>query len=69
MAKIAVKDTEIYVIQINWEQIYNPDFNYGEFDIIMENAEYTNFKPLAFEGFRNEDFNGCGRQESFEIVC
>ena len=35
-----------------WEQMYNPNFNYGEFAIIKSNAGLNNFKISVKEGGR-----------------
>ncbi len=41
MVKITVRDTEVTVIQGIWEQIFNPDFNYGEFALIKSQAGFN----------------------------
>ena len=37
-----------------WEQMYNPNFNYGEFAIIKSNAGLNNFKISVKEGGEQE---------------
>ena len=57
MSKITVKDKQITVLKVNdedyrntleyigiWEQVYNPDFNYGEFAIIKSQSGLNSFK-------------------------
>jgi hypothetical protein len=38
-----------YKLKINWEQINNPDFNYGEFAIIRNKAGLNSFKISVSE--------------------